>query len=395
MRKLSSLAVIAWFLLLAACSQGTDEQESADEEAAAESTETVADGEDKNEDEDEAPAVPVEVAYPDRGDVYAMYSGTAPIEALAEATVIAKVDGEIRSLIAEEGDVVEEGQELARLDGDRLALELNESNARLEKLRRDYERNVDLKAKGLISDGDFDQLKFEMEALEASYNLARLELDYTQIRAPIAGVISERLVRLGNTVAAGDPMFRVTSFDPLVAYLYVPEREYRRIQPGKPVGIQIDALGESPIIASVTRVSPVVDPETGTFKITIEISGEGQRIKPGMFARLGVVYDTRENVLRVPRSALIDNDEETFVFVVDDEGLAHRKRVETGYSDRGMVEIISGISEDERIVTVGQLGLSEGARVSVIGEEDEDSDEAVSEESADEAVAEVTGETES
>ncbi len=372
MRKLSSLAVIAWFLLLAACSQGTDEQESAEEETAAESTETVADGEDKNEDEDEdeAPAVPVEVAYPDRGDVYAMYSGTAPIEALAEATVIAKVGGEIRSLIAEEGDAVDEGQELARLDGDRLALELSESNARLEKLRRDYERNVDLKAKGLISDGDFDQLKFEMEALEASYNLARLELDYTQIRAPIAGVISERLVRLGNTVDAGDPMFRVTSFDPLVAYLYVPEREYRRIQPGKPVGIQIDALGETPIIASVTRVSPVVDPETGTFKITIEINGEGQRIKPGMFARLGVVYDTRENVLRVPRSALIDNDEDTFVFVVDEEGLAHRKRVETGYSDRGMVEIVSGLEDGEQVVTVGQVGLKEDTKVEIINQEE-------------------------
>ena len=371
MRKLSSLAIIAWFLLLAACSQGTDEQESADEEAAEESSETVADEDGEgNDDEEEAPSVPVEVAYPDRGDVYAMYSGTAPIEALAEATVIAKVGGEIRSLIAEEGDEVVEGQELARLDGDRLALELNESNARLEKLRRDFQRNVDLKAKGLISDGDFDQLKFEMEALEASYNLARLELDYTQIRAPIAGVISERLVRLGNTVDAGDPMFRVTSFDPLVAYLFVPEREYRRIQPGKPVGIQIDALGEAPIIASVTRVSPVVDPETGTFKITVEISGEGQRIKPGMFARLGVVYDTRENVLRIPRSALIDNDDETYVFVVDDEGLAHRKLVETGYSDRGMVEIVTGLEDGEQVVTVGQVGLKEDTKVEIINQDD-------------------------
>ncbi|MEM8683798.1 MAG: efflux RND transporter periplasmic adaptor subunit [Pseudomonadota bacterium] len=367
MKKLSSLALIAWFLLLAACSPGGDEQAST-----AETATSAEDGDaDAQEDEDQAPAVPVEVAYPNRGDVYATYSGTAPIEALAEATVIARVGGEIRSLIAEEGDVVDEGQELARLDGDRLALELNESRARVEKLKRDYQRNLDLKEKGLISDGDFDQLKFEMEALEASYNLARLELDYTQIRAPIAGVISERLVRLGNTVATGDPMFRVTSFDPLVAYLYVPEREYRRIQPGKPVGIQIDALGETPIAASVTRVSPVVDPETGTFKITVEISGEGQRIKPGMFARLGVVYDTREDVLRIPRSALMDNDDETYVFVVED-GVAHRKTVETGYSDRGMVEIVSGIADGEQVVTVGQVGLKEDTKVEIINQATED-----------------------
>ncbi len=372
MKKLSSLALVAWFLLLAACSQGGDEQETTaeettTEESTADATEAgnAEESAEAETDEDESPSVPVEIAYPDRGDVYAMYSGTAPVEALAEATVIARVGGEIRSLIAEEGDVVEEGQELARLDGDRLALELNESRARVEKLKRDYQRNVELKEKGLISDGDFDQLKFEMEALEASYNLARLELDYTQIRAPIAGVISERLVRLGNTVAEGDPMFRVTSFDPLVAYLYVPEREYRRIQPGKPVGIQIDALGETPIAASVTRVSPVVDPETGTFKITVEISGQGQRIKPGMFARLGVVYDTREDVLRIPRSALMDNDDETYVFVVED-GVAHRKLVETGYSDRGMVEIVSGLADGEQVVTVGQVGLKEDTKVEVI-----------------------------
>lgn len=372
MKKLSSLALVAWFLLLAACSQDSSEQESTAEEATETSAEEADADTGTDEEEDESPSVPVEIALPDRGNVYAMYSGTAPIEALAEATVIARVGGEIRSLIAEEGDVVEEGQELARLDGDRLALELNESRARVEKLKRDYQRNLDLKEKGLISDGDFDQLKFEMEALEASYNLARLELDYTQIRAPIAGVISERLVRLGNTVAQGDAMFRVTSFDPLVAYLYVPEREYRRIQPGKPVGIQIDALGETPIAASVTRVSPVVDPETGTFKITVEISGEGQRIKPGMFARLGVVYDTREDVLRIPRSALMDNDDETYVFVVED-GVAHRKPVEIGYSDRGMVEIVSGLEDGEQVVTVGQVGLKEDTKVEIINQPTEES----------------------
>ncbi|MEM6513342.1 MAG: efflux RND transporter periplasmic adaptor subunit [Pseudomonadota bacterium] len=363
MKKLLSPALIAWFLLLAACSQGN--QESAEDAGESTADTTAAEEDAAEEPEDAAPAVPVETAYPDRGTVYALYSGTAPIEALAEATVIARVGGEIRSLVAEEGDLVTEGQELARLDGDRLALELNESRARVEKLQRDFQRNVELKEKGLISDGDFDQLKFEMEALEASYNLARLELDYTQIRAPIAGVISERIARLGNTVAVGDPLFRVTSFDPLVAYLYVPEREYRRIQPGKPVGIQIDALGDTLITASVTRVSPVVDPETGTFKITVEVSDTEQRIKPGMFARLGIVYDTRENVLRIPRSALQDNDDETYVFVVED-GLAQRKVIETGYSDRGMVEVVAGLNDDAQVVTVGQVGLKDDTRVDVI-----------------------------
>ncbi len=317
--------------------------------------------------EDEAPPIPVETALPERGDIHALYSGTAPIEAYAEADVIAKVEGEIREMLVEEGDEVDRNAVLARLDGDRLRLELSESEARLRKLQRDYQRNVDLREQGLISEGDFDKIKFDMEALEAAYNLAKLELDYTQIRAPIDGVVSERYVKLGNTIKVGDPLFRVTSLDPLVAYLFVPEREYRRIAPGQPVAVEIDALAGEPIPASVTRVSPIVDAETGTFKITVEIDDPERRIKPGMFGRLSVVYDQRENVLKIPRSALVEETGSTSVFVVED-GTAISKAVETGYSDRGMVEIVSGIVDGERIVTVGQSGLKEQARVTVIGD---------------------------
>lgn len=333
------------------------------------------DGADKGGDEDgdeESPPVPVETSQPSRGDIYAVYSGTAPIEAFEEADVIAKVAGEVREILVEEGDAVEQGQVLARLDGDRLRLELNESAARLRKLQRDYERNVDLSEKGLISEGEFEKIKFDMEALKAAHNLARLELDYTQIRAPIDGVVSERYIKLGNTLAVNDPVFRVTGFDPLVAYLHVPEREFSKISAGQMVGIDIDALAGPPVIASVTRVSPIVDPQTGTFKITIEIRDDSRRIKPGMFARIGVVYDSHQNAMQVPRSALIEELGGTSVFVVAD-GKAVRKDVDTGYSDRGMIEIISGLGNDDQVVVVGQLGLKDGADVNVInaaGDED-------------------------
>lgn len=346
-------AVLACALLLGACAQ-----EEAGEEPAADV-----------EEEEEAPPIPVETSSPVRGDIFAVYAGTAPIEAFAEADVIAKVAGEIREILVEEGMDVTQGQVLARLDGDMLRLELNESEARLRKLQRDYERNVELKEKGLISTGDFDKIRYEMEALEASYNLAKLELDYTRIRAPIDGVISERFAKIGNTIAVGDPVFRVTSFDPLVAYLHVPEREYRNIEEGQLVGIEIDALQGRPVVAAVTRISPIVDPATGTFKITIEITDPERRIKPGMFGRIGIVYDKHENALQVPRSAILEEDGETSVFVVVDDK-ATRKTVTTGYSDKGMVEIVTGIDDGDRIVTVGHVGLKEDATVTIINADD-------------------------
>jgi membrane fusion protein (multidrug efflux system) len=344
----------ACVLLLSACQQGDDVEE-------------------EQTDEEETPPVPVEVSAPVRGDIFATYTGTAPIEAFAEADVIAKVDGEVRELHVEEGDMVDKNQILATLDGDRLRLELSESQARLRKMQRDFQRNQELQEKGLISEGDFERIQYDLEALQASFNLASLELDYTQIRAPITGVVSERYLKLGNTIKTGDPVFRVTSLDPLVAYMYVPEREFRQITAGQPVRIEIDALPGPPVIATVTRVSPIVDPETGTFKITIELSDADQRIKPGMFGRMSIVYDKHENVLQVPRSAIIETASDTTIFVVED-GVGLRKTIESGFSSDGMVEITSGLTDGENVITVGHVGLKNEASVVVINAPETDAE---------------------
>lgn len=345
-------AAFACVFLLSACQQGDQANDK------------------ESKEEDESPPVPVEVSLPVRGDIFATYTGTAPIEAFAEANVIAKVDGEVRILHVEEGDIVEKDQVLATLDGDRLRLELSESEARLRKMQRDFARNQELQARGLISVGDFEKIQYDMEALEASYNLARLELDYTRIRAPIDGVISERYIKLGNTIKAGDQVYRVTSLDPLVAYMFIPEREFRQITAGQPVQIRIDAVPDETFNASVTRVSPIVDPDTGTFKITIEIPGDDRRVKPGMFGRMNIIYDKHEDVLQVPRSAIIEVAGQASLFVVED-GIGKRRDVQTGFSGDGMVEITGGLTDGEDVITVGHVGLKNDAKVVVINSDNQ------------------------
>ncbi len=321
--------------------------------------------------DEETAAIPVETSQPSRGDIYAMYSGTAPIEAFAEADVIAKVAGEIREILVEEGDDVTGGQLLARLDGDRLRFQVRQSEANLRKLQRDYQRNIELREKGLISAGDFEKIKYEMDALDATHNLAKLELSYTEIRAPIDGVISERFVKVGNTIEVNTPTFRVTSLEPLVSYLHVPEREYRRISPGQKVTIEVDALQDIAFEAAVARISPVVDPATGTFKITIEVSDSSRRLKPGMFGRISIIYDLHAKALQIPRSAIVDQGGDTAVFIVEDE-IARERSVEIGYANKGNVEILSGLTGDETIVVVGQTALKEGSKVTVINALDDD-----------------------
>lgn len=316
-------------------------------------------------DEEETPPVPVEVASPFRGDVYAMYSGTASLETEEEALVVAKVGGEVEELMVEESDRVQAGQVLARLDGDRLRLEMQRALANLKKLEQEYNRNVELYEKGLVSSGAFEGIKYELDALRAAYRLAHLEYGYTEIRAPIEGIVSERFIKVGNTISANDPAFRITDMEPLLGYLFVPEKEFRRLKPGQPAQVSVDAIPGQVFEANILRVSPVVDPETGTFKVTVAVTDPENRLKPGMFGRFQIIYERREDVLLIPRMAVLEDETEKTVFVVED-GVAKRRPIDTGFSRGENVEVLQGLTGGETIITLGQTGLKDGAEVSVV-----------------------------
>ena len=214
---------------------------------------------DKDPAEDKAAAVPVEIQPLKRAEMVAVYSGTAPIEAHEEAQVVAKVGGEVRQIYVEEGDPVKEGQVLARLDGDRLRLDLAQTDANLRKLERDYNRTLDLSERGLVSKSTAENLKYDLDALRAAYASARLELSYTEIRAPISGVVSSRNIKVGNTIKPNDPTFTVTYLDPLLAYVHVPEKEFRKIAPGQVAEVVVDALGGERFVGNISRISPTVE----------------------------------------------------------------------------------------------------------------------------------------
>jgi membrane fusion protein (multidrug efflux system) len=157
----------------------------------------------------------------------------------------------------------------------------------------------------------------------------------------------------------------VTSLEPLISYLHVPEREYRRIDPGQNAAIHIDALAGAQFDAIVARVSPVVDPDTGTFKISIEVVDPSRRLKPGMFGRISIVYDMHADAMQIPRSAIIEEAGQSAVFVIEDD-VAERRVIRTGYAEGGQIEVLEGLDETEEFVTVGQTSLKSGSRVSII-----------------------------
>ena len=311
-----------------------------------------------------APPAPVEVQSAARGEMLAVYSGTAPIEADGEAVVVAKVGGELRQLLVEEGAYVRKGQVLAKLDGERLRLEAAQTKAQLSKLERDYKRNVELQQRGLVAVSAFENLRYEVDAARAAYDLTALQLSYTDIRAPIDGVVAERFVKAGNTLNPNDKLFRIADLSPLVAHVHVPESELRKLRAGQVASVQVDAAGGA-FQSIIQRISPVVDSNTGTFKVTLELRDPANRLKPGMFARVDIVHERRTNVVRIARSALLEDDGNQRVFVVQ-AGKAVSRAVTLGLTNGPLVEVLSGVSAGEPVVVVGQGTLKDGSPVRVV-----------------------------
>lgn len=359
------LLTLLLVLSLAACGgSGSDADADAaapqGDAAAKDDADSNAEGDKKNEDK----PVPVEIALVSRRPIEASYHGTAALEAPNEAQVVAKTSGVLLELLVEEGDRVKAGQVLARLDSERTRLEVQRAQATLRKLEAEKQRSQELFERKLVAADLYEKIRFDVETQRAAYGLAKLELSYANIVAPIGGVIAQRMVKKGNLIQLNAPLFRIVDADQLEAVLNVPERELATLREGLEVRMEVDALPGRPFTGTIDRISPVVDAGSGTFRVTCAFDSKGT-LKPGMFGRIGVIYDQRSDVLTVPRSALLDDAGESAVYAVRD-GAAVRVPIELGFMNGEVAEIRAGLTEGDSVVTAGKVALRDGSKVEVL-----------------------------
>jgi membrane fusion protein (multidrug efflux system) len=317
------------------------------------------------EKKEEEPGIPVEVASVTKGDISAYFTGTATVEAEEETEVVAKVSGVVERLRVEEGDYVSAGQVLAKLDDEKISVQLEQARANLKKQENNYERNKNLHEKSLVSTEEFQQVQYEYEHQKAAYDLAELDLKYTSIRTPISGVVSERKIKVGNMILQNQPVFKVSGLNPLIAVLHVPERQLERLRIGQRALLAIDAIGGAEFAGKIARVSPIVDAGTGTVKITIEVEDSTGRLRPGMFARVKIVYDVHSGTILAPKNAIIAEDRESAVFVVKDS-TAYRRNVSLGFTNTSHVEILEGLAPGDTIITIGKGSVKDSSRVEIV-----------------------------
>jgi membrane fusion protein, multidrug efflux system len=361
-------AVLALAISLALAGCGGSSDSDADAGAAA-GTEETAEAEpeldaDGNPVEKKPEAVPVEVAAVARRPISASYAGTANLEAPGEAQVVAKTSGVMLQLLAEEGDQVKAGQVLARIDPDRPRLEMERARAQVRKLENNYRRARELAESKLVSAEQAEQIGYDLEAARAAYQLAQLELSYTNIVAPIDGVIAQRMAKPGNLIQLNSSLFRIVDNSRLEAVLNVPERDLATMKAGLAVRMTVDAAPGQEFRGVIDRVSPVVDAGSGTFRVVTAFPGDAG-LRPGMFGRIEVVYDERADALTVPRAALIEDAGETAVFAVRDKK-AVRVPIEVGHLSGELAEVRKGLSEGDQVVTAGKVTLRDGAEVEVL-----------------------------
>jgi membrane fusion protein (multidrug efflux system) len=311
----------------------------------------------------EEPKIPVVVTTAVLDDMPAFLDGSSTLEAEEAVEIVSEATGVVAEILVEEGDRVRKGQTLARLAYEEIELAERKAHAEMEKLRADYARSEALAREELIAEEDYQTVRFDLQRAEIDWRQRKLELERTWIQAPISGTITERLINLGALVRENSAVFRIVDFNSLVAPVFVPEKYLPNLRVSQQARIRTRGSGTKIVGGRILRISPIVDAESGTVKLTVAID-QKSGLRPGMFANVQIVLDTHENVVVIPKKALVFDDEMPHAFVVE-EGTASKRRLELGYQDSERAEIVSGLQPGESIVLVGQSALKDGSPVEV------------------------------
>jgi membrane fusion protein (multidrug efflux system) len=381
--NLRNLLLATFFLALCSLAVGcggSDAAETSGDASGAEpasntsdSKKDVNDGEESAADdaEDDEEAVPVEVASLVRGPIESVLRSSANLEAENHVQVFSQASRLVRELLVEEGDRVARDQVLLRLQDEEQRNALTKVRSQLDKARREYDRQQRLFDQQLISEQVFTDATHELEQIEIALSDAERELGYTEVRAPISGTITARVVMLGDQIQTGQHLFDIVDFDSIVARIYVPEKNLQALRSGQPARILAQAIEGREYDGVVKRIAPIVDARSGTVKVTVAV-GRQPGLLPGMYVDVDLVTATHTQAVLVPKRALVYDDDEVFVYRLADDRRVERIHIEPMLADKRNIEPRGGLTAGDEVVIAGQAGLKDGARVSLPGDEDTD-----------------------
>ncbi len=298
------------------------------------------------------------------------FQSTGVVQAYRDATVSAEESGAVRRVVLDKGVRVAAGQTILVIDDELLVVEARAAEARAELARETWERTKQLFEEDNVgTELAYLTARSQVEQAQAALDGLRKRIERTRVRAPFAGVLDDRFVELGETVAQGTPVVRIVQSDRLKIVAGVPERYALDIRPGALARIAFDALPDTAFEGVISFVALALDPASRTFRIEIELENPGGAIKPEMIAVAEITMRTIEDAIVIPRNAVVTTEAGSIAFVVDDDGGEPRveARAVRILSVQGNDAIIAeGLTGGDEVVVSGQQELANGDRVRIV-----------------------------
>lgn len=282
-----------------------------------------------------------------------------------ESVVIApEIAGRVVALGFKEGERVRKGQPLVKLDTAILDAELKQLQADLSLARDTFERNRSLSQRGVGTQVALDEATAKLASAEARVQLSQAKLAQSTISAPFDGVVGLRSVSVGDFVSVGKTLITLTNIDPIKVDFRVPEIFLSRVKVGQSVALKVDAVAGREFEGRIFAIDPVVDINGRAIRLRATVPNADLMLKPGLFARIVIQVDQRDNAMVVPETAVMPDGVGKMIYIVEN-GKAKRVPVEIGKRLPGKVEIVKGLTPAMQIVTAGQMRLRDGATVAI------------------------------
>ncbi|MBP5397161.1 MAG: efflux RND transporter periplasmic adaptor subunit [Bacteroidales bacterium] len=284
---------------------------------------------------------------------------TSTVEAFVRNNIAPQTAMRIKSIRVEVGDFVRKGQVVATMD----AVNLDQAKLRYKNDSTEYFRLKGLYEVGGLSKSDLDQIELAYKVSKKSYDNM---LENTVLRSPIDGVISARNYDVGDMFSMGQPIFVVQEITPVKLLAAVSERDYTRVKKGGKVSVTADAFPADEFTGTITRLYPTVDPSTHTFLVEVQVPNKDRKLRPGMFARVTIVFGTNHSVV-IPDLAVVRQQGagDRYAYVLEEDGTVSFRHLTLGVRIGDEYEVLEGVKDGEKVVVEGQLRIKDGVAVEV------------------------------
>jgi membrane fusion protein, multidrug efflux system len=280
-------------------------------------------------------------------------------------TVSSEIPGRLKEIHFQEGQPVEKGTPLFTLDESVYRAQLADAEAKLKLAQQTHQRASQLFKNKYATAQSVDEATSSLAVNTATVDLARVQLEKTRIIAPFSGIVGLRHVSVGEYITAGQALVNLEAIDPVKADFRVPEKFLPAIKVGQTIRIKVDAYPGESFEGKVYAIDPRLDVAGRSLLVRATVPNPEQRLRPGLFVRVTVLLQLKEDALSVPEQAIVPQGEDQFVFKIVN-GKVQLTKVVVGTRRQGRVEIVEGLAAGDEVVTAGQLKIRDGSAVSVV-----------------------------